>query len=184
VFREPVRRTRCKQRTGRDLNPQDLSVVFHVLQTGSRVCIGKDRRGCDQRRYGALPLELRRCVLLNLRRWDSNPQHPDFKSCTPNRQSISFLLVATKVVARELRTGIEPVIRRPWRQSQFLWTAIMYSNRQSPLYSKTQRSGCRDTVPFGTPYRGVDVVPTGSWVLIKTVQRGNGSDHTHFRDVV
>jgi hypothetical protein len=33
VFREPVRRTRVKQRTGRDLNPQDLSVVLHVLQS-------------------------------------------------------------------------------------------------------------------------------------------------------
>ena len=39
MFREPVRENRCNQRTGRDLNPLDLTVVCHVLQTDSRACI-------------------------------------------------------------------------------------------------------------------------------------------------
>ena len=39
MFRGPVRENRCNQRTGRDSNPLDLTVVFHVLQTDSRACI-------------------------------------------------------------------------------------------------------------------------------------------------
>ena len=39
MLREPVRENQCNQRTGRDLNPLDLSVVCHVLQTDSRACI-------------------------------------------------------------------------------------------------------------------------------------------------
>ena len=140
LFREPVRETRYYQRTGRDLNPQDLSVACHVLQTDSRVCIVPDevvnqrryggstdwptaslwkgrwwdsnshtpaykactpnrQSGCihkvtdevvNQRRYGALPLELRRYSDFEWRRWDSNPQPPGYEPCTPTRQSIMF----------------------------------------------------------------------------------------------
>ncbi len=36
VVREPVRSV--TKRTGRDLNPLNLSVICHVLRTGSQVC--------------------------------------------------------------------------------------------------------------------------------------------------
>ena len=38
LARDPVRFS--SERTGRGLNPQNLSVLYHVLQTGSRVCFG------------------------------------------------------------------------------------------------------------------------------------------------
>ena len=89
-----------RKRTGRDSNPLDLSVICHVLRTGSRVCFDvlcsvevvmqkRDRRSCDQRVLRRSTTELRPCVSeRQLGRWDSNPRHPAPEACTPNRQSI------------------------------------------------------------------------------------------------
>ena len=43
----------------------------------------------------------------------------------------------------------------------------MYSNSAVGLvlFPKAQR-GVAETVPFGTPWQGVDVVPTGSWAKV------------------
>jgi hypothetical protein len=70
------------------LEPARLSATDPMYSSRQSGCIRKIDEGVTQRRYGALPLELRRCALCELRRWDSNPQPPAFEACTPNRQSI------------------------------------------------------------------------------------------------
>ncbi len=50
--------------------------------------------------------------------------------------------------------------------------------------TKSPTKDHRDIVPFGTPSQGVDVVPAGSWAKFATFQRSNGSDVSHFQDVV
>ena len=74
------------ERTGRDSNPLDLSIVCHVLRTGSRVWFG-DRRGGVSETLRCSTIELRRRVN-KWRRWDSNPQHPALQACTPIQQSV------------------------------------------------------------------------------------------------
>ena len=110
VVREPVQMTRSPRRTGRDSNPQDQSVVYHVLHTGSRACFESDEV-VNQRRYGALPLQLRALPFGKSRRWDSNPQPPGSEAMYSNRQSVMYL-VATKCWSEALpATGIEPADR-------------------------------------------------------------------------
>lgn len=129
-------------------------LMYSNVQSG---CIQKDRRGCDQRRYGALPLELRRCVSVNLRRWDSNPQHPDFKSCTPNRQSISLLLVATKFWVRgftelprieESWAGVGPATSRTTARAP-----TMYSEPAVAVVSMPNEVVAKSCFRYGRPYQ-------------------------------
>lgn len=64
-------------------------------------------------------------------------------------------------------------------------------NRQSDLMfeatNSPQRRYCRDIVPFGTPFQGGDVVPTGSWGMswtrpakkrFRQIQKSGELDHS------
>ena len=99
--------------------------------------------------YAALPFELRP-QRFKRRRWDSNPQPADYKSCTPigSRSCISgdegwSELPAPKMSAASRKqleaeaVGIEPC------------TPI----RQSPLYPNAQRRVAKSVVYYGRPYQ-------------------------------
>ena len=101
IFPETDERHRVRPRVGQFHSAgQESNLVNHVLRSCSRMIwlltFGvqkdenkRDRRSVDQRRYGALPTELRPDVN-ELGRWDSNPRQPACDACTPNRQSIVF----------------------------------------------------------------------------------------------
>jgi len=95
------------ERTGRDSNPLDLSIVCHVLRTGSRVWFG-DRRGGESETLRCSTIELRRRVN-KWRRWDSNPQHPALQACTPIQQSV--ILWWRRRVVRVTRSQSERRLR-------------------------------------------------------------------------
>lgn len=51
----------------------------------------------NQSFYGALPLSYGATRFANKRRWDSNPQPPGRKPCTPDRQSVMSFLKPNEV---------------------------------------------------------------------------------------
>jgi len=130
---------------------RDSNLLNHVLRSGSRVCIKKIDEVVNQRRYGALPFELRRYNDFEWRRRDSNPQPPGCEPCTPNRQSI-FVFVGDEVVVRDCRTGIEPVPGVDDARARLTGRPLMYSNRQSPFFftPKSAQRRFAETVPLGT----------------------------------
>jgi hypothetical protein len=75
-----------------------------------------------------------------------------------NRQSVVYWR-RRRVLAKELHTGIEPVIHRNKRRSQFLWTVIMYSEPAVAAVSSSKgpTKGCQELLslrPSASAARG------------------------------
>jgi hypothetical protein len=103
--------------------PNGQSSVYRVLigvcfQNGSQdVFESNDRRSCESESLRRSAIELRRCDCES-RRWDSNPQPPAPKACTPTRQSVTFSVCLDRKPIRQRRRGTSEVLGRRRSASQ------------------------------------------------------------------
>lgn len=144
-------------------------------------CLKRTDEGVIRGLYGALPLSYS-ATLDESRWWDSNPQPPAFKACTPNRQSVCIqwatkwwpevalsVELRPEVIAKVGAIGVEPITDVLWRGSRplcFSWGPTRLLPRHVANYQ-------------------LDVVPAGSWACIKTFQRSKRFRRSSsFQDVV